>query len=131
MEKSGDEKIGFGGNVNGTLKTPQRKIRMKRPSVVMMSLSAPAKFWSPWIEVYAVIGLDKNSQTTVPMLLQSTSGNPSSFDYEIKGGDRFIRGVVAGSGVTEKITITGEVMTSISVRLKSHSITQKVTVRVN
>ena len=131
MEKSEDQKIGFGGNVNGTLKTLQKTPRMRRPRMAMISLSAPAQSWSPWVDVYAVIHMDKNSKSTIAVSLQTADAAPSSFDYEIKGGDHFIRGVAAGLGVTENVVVSGEVITSISVRLKGHSSSQHVMVRAN
>lgn len=127
--------IGFGGNVSGTLVRPvateaRSKLMMKR-----FQISAPPLRWGRWQEVFAQLGVkgpDADRHVTkVNISLSTDSHAPSSFDYEIKGGDRLIRGVVGGSGVSETVIISGNVATAISVRAKSHSQAQRVIVAVS
>lgn len=143
MDFFGDDNgghIGFGGNVSGTLNPSGRKklgitkARIKR-SFGRFQVSAPPFIWGGWQEVFAqfgVIGPDADRHVTrVNLSLSTDTQAPSSFDYEIKGGDYFIRGVAGGFGASESVTITGNVATSISVRAKSHSSLQKVVISVS
>jgi hypothetical protein len=105
------------------------KYMMKRHQV-----HAPALVWGRWLEVYAQLGVtgpDADQHVTkVKLSIASETETQSSFDYEIKGGDYNIRGVVGSSSVSETVPITGNVATSIKVRAKSHSLQQRVIVTI-
>lgn len=79
--------------------------------------------WTHWIEVWAQFGVaGRNSDTHVSQINVAygiISTENSSFDVEIKGGDRFIRNIGPGS---DRITVTGNVATAVSVRYRSHSL---------
>ncbi len=80
--------------------------------------------WSGWIEVFAqlgVVGRDKRNHVTYVDVTFSIEGEyQSSYDIEIKGGDRFIRTYGVGS-TKVRVAITGNVATAISVRVRSHT----------
>ena len=88
---------------------------------------APPLFWGPWVEVFTQFGVvgaeSHNHVTRVDIDFATISQAKSTFDVEIKGGDRFISSSGPGS---ETVTISGNVATSISVRCRSHSIGQNV-----
>jgi len=88
---------------------------------------APPLFWGPWVEVFSqfgVVGADSQDHVTkVDIDFATMSQAKSTFDVEIKGGDRFVSSSGPGS---EIVTVTGNVATSISVRCRSHSIGQNV-----
>jgi len=141
---SGDQSIGFGGNVSGTLPPTRKETRGFMPTVAnsgqrnsirQFQIAAPSFFWGFWHEVFArfgVVGPDADDHVIrITIKLSSFSFAPSSFDYEIKGGDHFIRGVSGGSGASETVIITGNVATAISVRAKSHSTPQNIIVTVS
>lgn len=92
---------------------------------------APPLFWGPWVEVWAqvgVVGPNRNSnRTTVRVSFDTQTPAASTFDFEIKGGDRLIRTIGPGSAL---VTVTGNVMTAVSVRAKSHLLPQQVIVTV-
>lgn len=88
---------------------------------------APPLFWGPWVELFSQFGVvgpnSADNVTRVELDFDTSSQAPSTFDVEIKGGDRFIRSSGPGS---ETATITGNVATSISIRCRSHSLGQNV-----
>lgn len=88
---------------------------------------APPMFWGPWVGVFSQFGVvgpaSDDHVTQVDIDFDTNSQAPSTFDVEIKGGDRFIRSSGPGS---ETVTITGNVATSISVRCRSHSFGQNI-----
>jgi len=92
---------------------------------------APPLFWGPWVEVWAqfgVVGANADShRATVKVSFETQSRRPSTFDVEIKGGDRLIRTIGPGSAI---VTVTGNVATAIKVRAKSHLFPQQVIVTV-
>lgn len=100
-----------------------------RKNIRREDVSAPPLFWGPWTEIFVqfgVTGPDKEDHVTrVKVSYKTASRTPSSFDVEIKGGDKFVSTTGPGS---EVITITGNVATAISVRFKSHSVGQIITV---
>lgn len=132
--------IGFGGNASGTLNPRKRnesgftQARIKG-RYMRFQVPAPALAWGTWVEVFSQFGVTGPNAdqhiTRVNLSLSSDSAGPSSFDYEIKGGDYSIRGVAGGSGASETVNITGNVATALSVRAKSHSSIQKIIVTVN
>lgn len=48
--------VGFGGNVSGTLKSPDTKARL-RNAINRFSIPAPALSWGRWQEVFAQAGV--------------------------------------------------------------------------
>ena len=91
---------------------------------------APPLFWGFWTEIWAqfgVVGPNADRHRAIVNVSFDTQSGGSSFDVEIKGGDRFIRSVGPGS---ERITITGNVATALSIRCKSHSLGQSIIVWV-
>ena len=108
--------------------TKPRIRRMKKT----FHVTAEPLAWGRWVEVYAQLGVTgpyaENHVTQVTLEIGSRTETQSSFDYEIKGGDYSIRGVVGSSSVSETVPITGNVATSIKVRAKSHSLRQRVIV---
>ena len=87
------------------------------------SAVAPALAWGHWTEVWSqfgVVGVNRDSHVTrLRMSFDITSLEKSSFDVEIRGGDNFVRTIGPSSA---RITVTGNVATSISVRFRSHSL---------
>lgn len=68
---------------------------------------------------FGVIGPDADQQlSTITLSFSSTTEAPSTFDVEIKGGDRHIRTIGPGS---QRVRVTGNVATAISVRFRSHA----------
>lgn len=125
-------KIGFGG---GTMKGFGQNLFGNSGGMTrMFDVYAPPFFWGPWVEVFAQFGVfGKNPEdhvTTVSVSLSSMSEAGSSFDYEIKEGDKLIEGFVGAGSITEEIEIIGNVATAISVRCKSHSTGQHVIVEI-
>ena len=109
----------------------QRHENIEKKLYEQASAWAPPAFWGPWADVVAQFGVSgPNSDTHVTKINISMSGLGSSpFDYEIKGGDRFISGTAVGlksASADENITITGNVATQISVRCKSIGLGQQV-----
>ena len=131
--------IGFGGNVRGILNPLRSKNRKSTKAKITrryrrVRISAPPLKWGAWREVFAqigVVGPDADTHVTeVNLSFSNESSAPSSFEYEIKGGDFNIRNYSGGHGASEKVTITGNVATSIQVRAKSHMGTQNIIVVV-
>ena len=139
-----DRGIGFGGNTSGTLSPARIEGRdfdqtffgmQPRVSTKLFQIPAPPLIWGFWQEIFAQFGVaDPNADshvTRITVSFSSFSRSPSSFDYEIKGGDHFISGVAGASGASEIVNITGNVATAISIRAKSHSVGQNVMVTVS
>ena len=86
---------------------------------------AGPKIWGPWTEIWSQFGVvgpnAANHQSVVDVSFDvSRNGEgASSFDVEIRGGDRFISTVGSGSAI---VTVTGNVATSIAIRCRSHSL---------
>jgi|AVFP01.1.fsa_nt_gi hypothetical protein len=57
----------------------------------VFSVLAPPLAWGPWTEVFGYIGMSEDYSTIVDISFSSESNAPFPFDYEIKGGDSFIR----------------------------------------
>lgn len=95
------------------------------------SVWAPPLLWGPWQEIFAVFGVigqnADDSQIRKTISYQTLSQAKSTFDIEIRGGDRFISAVGPGSS---DVTITGNVATALSIRAKSHSLGQQIRVSV-
>lgn len=95
------------------------------------SVAAPPLFWGAWTEIYAQFGVTgpnaDQHQTRLNISFHIVGRGESSFDVEIKGGDRLIRTLGPGSA---RVTITGNVATGISIRCKSHSVPLNVRVQV-
>lgn len=132
------DRIGFGGNVTGTLDLfPGSRTKARiRNSMRIFLIPAPPLFWGGWQEVFAQAGVvepdaDKNVTEVNISFSSHDTGEPSSFDYEIKGGDHFIRGTAGASGMSEMVTITGNVATAVSVRAKSYLQRQNIRVMVS
>jgi hypothetical protein len=88
----------------------------------MFDFLALPLIWGPWVEIWAQYGVrgpnaDKHREI-IDISFAIWSRKPSSFDIEIKGGDQFLRAVGPG---TVRATVTGNVSTAISARVKSHS----------
>lgn len=87
------------------------------------SVSVSPGEWSNWIEVFSqfgVVGPGKDQKVKrVRISFKIVSGLAGSFDVEVRGGDSPIRTTGPWPVTT---TITGNVATSIRVRLKAHSV---------
>ena len=66
-------------------------------------------------------------QTVLYVSYETLSDAPSSFDVESRGGDRFVSDIGPGSS---RVTVTGNVATSVSIRCRSHSLGQIIAVSV-
>lgn len=92
---------------------------------------AAPKFWGPWVEIWSQFGVVGNGaddhQTVLYVSYETLSDAPSSFDVEIRGGDRFVSDIGPGSS---RVTVTGNVATSVSIRCRSHSLGQIIAVSV-
>lgn len=109
----------------------QRHENIEKKLYEQASAWAPPAFWGPQADVVAQFGVSgPNSDTHVTKINISMTGLGSSpFDYEIKGGNRFISGTAVGlksASADENVTITGNVATQISVRCKSIGLGQQV-----
>ncbi len=97
----------------------------------VFSIWAPPLAWGAWIEIFATFGDisdDRNdNQIRKVISYRTTSQAKSTFDVEIRGGDRFVSDVGPGSTY---VTITGNVITALSIRARSHSVGQNVRVSV-
>ncbi len=95
---------------------------------------APPNRWGNWVPVFAQIGVvgpnPDRHQTKIRITFVTTGELLSSYDVQIKGGDRAINTVGDSSTNSELITITGNVATSISIRCRSHSFLQNILVNV-
>jgi hypothetical protein len=85
--------------------------------------------WSSWVAIwaqYGVLGPDADSNQAIIEVSFDIEGDAgSTFDIEIKGGDEFIRTLGPGSAF---VTVTGNVATEVSTRIRSHSMFLNVTV---
>lgn len=92
-----------------------------------IQMLAPPLTWSPWREVWAqfgVVGRDSDNHRTVVNVSYTTrSRAKSTFDVEIRSGNETFRTFGPGS---HRVVILGNVATSISVRLRSHTLGQDV-----
>lgn len=92
---------------------------------------APPLVWGPWVEVWAQFGVTganaDSHRATIKVSFETQTPAASTFDIEIKGGDRLIRTIGPGSAI---VTVTGNVATAIKVRAKSHLFLQQVIVTV-
>lgn len=97
----------------------------------IFSVWAPPLTWGPWTEIFRSIGRlgeDRHeAQIRKTISYRSASQAKSTFDVEIRGGDRFVSSVGPGSS---HVAITGNVLTAISIRARSHSVGQQVRVSV-
>lgn len=92
---------------------------------------APPLIWGPWVEIWAQAGVagpnPDQHQSIINIRYDTQSVAPSTFDVEIKGGDNFIREIGPGSA---RVTVTGNVLTAVSIRAKSHALGQQVVVDI-
>lgn len=92
---------------------------------------APPLFWGQWVEIWAqagVIGRNPDKRRSIINVRFDTQTRaPSTFDVQIKGGDRLIQTIGPGSA---RVTVTGNVLTAVSIRARSHLHTQHVIVTV-
>jgi len=109
--------------------------RAERPAIEkkrgIFSVWAPPLSWGPWTQIWVQFGvLGPNRDTHVAFVsisFETVSDAPSAFGVEIMGGDSFIRTTGPGS---EMVTVTGNVATAISIRCKSFSVGQNISVYV-
>ena len=92
---------------------------------------APPRFWGQWVEIWAQAGVigrnpDKH-RSIINVKFDSQTMARSTFDVQIKGGDRFIQTIGPGSA---RVTVTGNVLTAVSIRCRSHLLTQQIIVTV-
>jgi hypothetical protein len=119
--------------VSGAVRGAHNRLEHKRA----YDISALPLRWSAWVDVwaqFAVLGPDADRNVTRVRVNFFARRGASSFDYEIEGGDRPIRGYATGTSsasATETVTITGNVATSIRVRCKSHSMPLHIRVTTN
>ena len=100
----------------------------------MITIPAPPLRWGAWINIhnqFGVVGANSDQHVTnLDIAFTPTSEMQSSFGIQIQGGDEFIDTFSTGS-TTVRATITGNVMTVISVRCKSFSPLTPLSIRVS
>ena len=97
---------------------PQNKIERKGG---VISLIAPPRNWSQW-RVLGPLWGGRNSPAGFRTMKVSfgISGNfQSTFDVELKGGDQLVHAIGPGRAT---VVLTGEQMSEISIRVRSHSV---------
>lgn len=108
------------------IRTLGRKVPTKKNFI---RASAPSLSWGPWVQVWAqfgVIGPDADQHVShITLSFSSTTESPSTFDVEIKGGDRRIRIIGPGS---QRVTVTGNVATAVSARFRSYATPQNIVI---
>ncbi len=97
----------------------------------VFSVWAPPLSWGPWAEIwrqFGVTGPDRDTHVViVGISFETVSDAASAFGVEIRGGDSFIHTTGPGS---EVVTVSGNVATAISIRCKSFSVGQNISVYV-
>jgi len=97
----------------------------------IFSVWAPPLSWGPWTEIWAqfrVTGPDRDARVTyVNVSFETVSDAPSAFGVEIMGGDNFVRTTGPSS---EVVTVSGNVATAISIKCRSFSVGQNISIYV-